>query len=314
MTRFTGSSGGLFGGALFANGANVSWSGTTEFAENDAASAGAVFLFNGSSVGWSGDTTFSSNKATKGDGGAVASPALDTTFNPTESALVIGGETSFFNNTSATGGGGVAILGACTVHVNSSNVGFTGNTAGVAGGAIFVSGAGFAPAFTDVSFVSNSAQVGGAVSVFGSGNARSAVDVQPPDPTTFERCHFVGNRAEATGGAVESAAGRDYFVDCVFEDNESRTGGALRLAGTAGIDNCSFVDNVSEDAGGAAVSNIGFVSKMANSSFRGKTFSCQPDLFLNFSTVSRETSYHGAVVSVDLSSTQVPCSLTVVAA
>lgn len=190
------------------------------------------------------------------------------------------------------------------MNITSSDVRFTENTAGVAGGAVFVSGAGFGPEFTDVSFVSNSAQVGGAVSVFGSGKSRTVFDAQPNSPTTFERCHFVGNRAEATGGAVESAAGQDYFVDCVFEDNESRTGGALRLAGTTYVENCSFVDNVSEDAGGAAVSNIGFISNITRSSFRGNSFSCRPGLFLNFSTVSGVTSYHrAAVVFPGISST-----------
>lgn len=176
-------------------------------------------------------------------------------------------------------------------------------------GAVFVSGASFGPVFTDVSFVSNSAQVGGAVSVFGSGNSRTATTLEPPDPTTFDRCRFVDNRAEATGGALESAAGQDSFIDCVFEDNESRVGGALRLAGTATVVNCSFVDNVSEDAGGAAVSNIGFVSEMANSSFRGNAFSCRPGLFLNYTTVSRMTRSHGAVVFAGLPSTQVSICL-----
>eukprot|EP00752_Nemacystus_decipiens_P009937 g8861.t1 len=284
MSRFVGSYGGLFGGALFADGANVYWSGRTEFTENGAVTGGAVFLFNGSTVGWSGETEFASNVATQGDGGAVASPALDATFNPTASTLVIGGATTFFHNTCLTGGGGVAVLGACAVNITSPNVGFTENTAGVAGGAIFVSGAAFGPEFKDVSFVSNSAQVGGAVSVFGSGNSRSVFDIQPNSPTTFERCHFVGNKADAAGGAVDSAAGQDLFVDCLFEDNESRTGGALRLAGTATIENCSFTDNISGDESGAAVSNIGFVSNMTSSSFRGNAFSCKPGLFLNFTS------------------------------
>lgn len=304
MTRFAGSSGGLVGGALFANNANVSWSGRTEFMGNSAASGGAVFLVNGSSVSWSGDTEYSSNVAVLTDGGAVGSPALDPVINPTESTLAIGGATTFINNTCVTSGGGVAILGACAVRITSPDVRFTGNMAGVAGGAFFVSGAGFGPELTDVRFVSNSAQVGGAVSVFGSGNSRSVVDVRPNSPTTFERCHFVGNRAEAAGGAVESAAGQDSFVDCIFEDNESRTGGALRLAGTATIENCSFADNVSEDAGGAAVSNIGVVSNIQSSSFMGNVFSCRPDLFLNFSTVSGVTRCLGAVVFADISSTR----------
>ena len=149
-----------------------------------------------------------------------------------------------------------------------------------------MSGADAGPAFTNTSFTSNRAQVGGAVSIFGSGNAKGVEDIAPPNPTIFNQCQFVGNRALATGGAIDTTAGYDWMMDSTFEDYVAGTGGALRLAGTASIDRCSFVENFSDDGQGAAVSNIGSLWRVANNSFRGNGFTCPAATFLDFNTVS----------------------------
>eukprot|EP00903_Cladosiphon_okamuranus_P013951 g12975.t1 len=126
-------------------------------------------------------------------------------------------------------------------------------------------------------------EAGGAVSMMASGNLKDITDIVPPSPTIFDRCRFIDNTATATGGAVESASGHDAFVGSVFQGNMAGTsGGALRLAGTASVDNCSFEENVSNDGGGAALSNIGVISKMENASFRGNVFACPPGMFLGF--------------------------------
>lgn len=216
----------------------------------------------------------------------MLSPQLDLENNLRESTLHIGAATTFSNNTSGSNGGAVALFGACNLEVDPGvKVTYTGNSAGVAGGAVFVSGAGSGPAFSDATFVSNSAQVGGAVSAVGCGNTKSVSEAFPPDPTTFYRCRFVGNRA-TTGGAIDSAAGYDSVIDCRFEDNEAGTGGALRLAGTTAIDGCSFVENFSDDGEGAAVSNIGTIARMANVSLTGNGFNCPAGMFLDYNTVS----------------------------
>ncbi len=51
------------------------------------------------------------------------------------------------------------------------------------------------------------------------------------------------------------------------------------------VENCSFVENISDDRGGAAVSTIGSMS-MVNISFSGNVFDCEPGMFLNYSAVS----------------------------
>lgn len=283
MTIFVNNSASAWG-ALYVSESEASWSGETLFAGNDASSGGVVFVRR-SYVGWTGETTYLSNEATV-DGGAVPSPEFDSTYNPKESTLHIGATTTFLHNTSGANGGGVALLGACSLEVDTGvEVSYTRNSAAVAGGGVFVSGAGAGPAFSSALFVSNSAQVGGAVSTFGSGSSKSVSDIEPPNPTTFERCHFVGNRA-TTGGAIDSAAGHDSVVDSTFDDNTAGTGGALRLAGTASIDSCSFVENFSNDGGGAVVSNIGTISKMVNISFTGNGFNCPAGMFLDYNAVS----------------------------
>ena len=284
-TNFVNNSAGIWG-TVYMDQSEASWSGETLFEGNSADAGGAVFLLDGSYVGWTGETTFSSNQATI-DGGAVATVESDPEYNPRDSILHVGATTTFLNNTSGANGGGLALFGACTLEVDLGvEVSYLGNSAEVAGGAVFVSGAGTGPAFSRATFVSNSAQVGGAVSSFGSGNSKSVSEAEPPDPTTFDRCRFIGNRA-TTGGAIDSAAGYDSIIDSTFEDNAAGTGGALRLAGTASIDGCSFVENFSGDGAGAVVSNIGTIARMANISFAGNGFNCPAGMFLDYNTVSR---------------------------
>lgn len=144
-----------------------------------------------------------------------------------------------------------------------------------------VSGTGVGPVFTDASFISNSAQVGGAASAVGSGNTKGSTDVLSPNPTAFNHCSFIGNRA-TTGGAVDSAAGQDAYFNSIFLDNGATAGGALRLAGTASVENCSFMENFSDDGEGAAVSNIGIIYSMENAYFSGNLYDCEAGMFLDF--------------------------------
>lgn len=171
------------------------------------------------------------------------------------------------------------------------DVSFVDNAAAVAGGAVFASGIGVGPSFTNVRFVANSAQVGGAVSAFGFGTLNESADVVPPFPTIFKGCVIVDNTAAATGGAVESAAGQDSFISSVFEGNKAREGGAMRLAGTSSMEKYTFVENVSEDGGGAALSNIGSTLKTENVLFAENVFACRPGTFRDYNTVSHPNVY-----------------------
>ncbi|CAM9650623.1 unnamed protein product [Scytosiphon promiscuus] len=286
-TEFVGNEAGQAGGAAHVTAASdMSWSGDMLISNNSCirGGGGGIFILNGSTVSWTGDTEFSGNYAAT-DGGAVASPTVDSVHNPQDSALVMGGRTTFSRNKCYANGGGLALLGACSVS-NAAHVNFVGNDAAVAGGAMFLSGSAFGPCFTDVSFVMNSAQVGGAVSSSGSGNAKNTDDFTPPCPTTFDRCWFIDNRARATGGAIESAAGQDEIANSIFRGNAARVGGALRLAGTAAFHNCTLEKNSSEDGEGAAVSNIGVIRRMDSNYFAENAFVCPEGMYLEYTTAS----------------------------
>ncbi|CAN0137715.1 unnamed protein product, partial [Ectocarpus fasciculatus] len=281
-TSFVNNNAGSNGGALWLSESSVAWGGGTEFIGNTAAeSGGAIFLVNGSYVRSTGDTNFVRNDAAL-DGGAVGSVASDSVLSPEDSTLSIEGPTAFVNNTSGENGGALALLGGLSISVNTAEASFVDNSAGLAGGAVYVSDTATGPTFSNVSFDFNSAQVGGAVSVLGSGNSKGQGDQL--FPTTFSGCRFAYNRATATGGAVDSASGQDLFEDTVFSGNQAVTGGALRLAGRASLENCSFVENVSDEGEGAAVSNVGVISEISNTSFSGNVFNCAPDTFLNYTS------------------------------
>ena len=118
--------------------------------------------------------------------------------------------------------------------------------------------------------------------VTGSGTANNG-DI--PHPTTFQGCSFVDNVADTSGGAVNSALGQDVFFNSSFIGNRAKVGGALQLAGSASLDRCSFKDNVSGVGGGPAVSNIGSIPSVRNSSFVRNVLSCDQGTFLTFSQV-----------------------------
>ena len=277
VTTFSYNMAGSFGGAVnVMDVATVSWSGRTKFVANAAYEGGAIFASNASSVSWTGATEFMSNIA-GADGGVVGS-----TGNPLDSVLMINATTTFSNNSCGASGGALALRGGLSLEIGNVEVSFVNNTAALSGGAVFLSGTELGPVFPGVLFKSNSAQVGGAVSSLASGNSES----HSRGPTTFERCHFIGNVAEAMGGAIKSAAGQDLISEGVFEGNRAGTGGALRLAGTAYLANCSFVENVSYNDEGAAVSNIGTLFRVENTSFGGNTFSCPLGMFLGSNEVT----------------------------
>lgn len=272
------------GGALYSGGCSIiRWDGPTGFSFNDAENGGAMFVTDGSSVGWTGPTDFASNTAASG--GAVGSAVFDASDNTRNSDLAINATTSFVNNTCRVNGGAMALLGTLSLSFDAADVTFVENSAAVAGGSVFISGAGVGPVFSDAKFSSNSAQSGGAVYVTGSGTTvtkMSGNDVS--NPTTFIGCTFVANEASATGGAIETAAGQDVVANTVFVSNRASVGGALRLGGIASLTNCSFTENASNEGGGAAVSNIGVMSQVSNIDFIENTFICRDREFLDHHT------------------------------
>ena len=278
-TTFLANNAATEGGAIYASESTISWSTYTIFSHNAADEGGALLLTGGSSVEWVGKTMFSFNSANS-DGGAIG---LRSTDSVASSALVINGTTNFTNNTCGANGGGIAVQGMSLVEFETTNITFIANSAKVSGGAIFISGSTVGPVVRSTTFIGNTAQVGGGVYVTGSGTESSSGDM--PYPTTFQECSFVANVADISGGAVNSALGQDIFLSLSFIDNRAKVGGALQLAGSASLDRCSFKDNVSGVGGGPAVSNIGSISGVSNSSFVRNVLSCEQGTFLTFSQV-----------------------------
>ena len=274
----------LGGGILVWEEGIIDWKGDTTFFRNKAVYGGAIFISQKGWVKWTGRTTFASNAA-EIEGGAIGSQPLDASADSElMSFLSISGTTTFLDNVCDLDGGAMSLTGGLSVEFDPAiTVTFWGNSAGAAGGAVFMSGADVGPTFDRVSFMFNSAQLGGGVYATSSGNARIDLDGrETKNPTTFDRCRFIGNTAFSTGGAIQSAAGEDSMFRTLFLGNTAKVGGALYLAGTSNFYNCSFVDNVAEEDAGRVVWNIGFVTSMQGSSFAGNTYSCAPDTFLAY--------------------------------
>ena len=279
-----------YGGAVNAWASSLSFSNVAQaargtktlFFNNTAESGGAIFVTVDSNVEWSGQTNFTSNTAYS-DGGAVGSMlAVD------ESVLVFKGPTHFIKNEAGANGGGMALLGALSVQFNTTDIAFDGNVANVSGGAVYISATGTGPTFIETRFDANSAQMGGGI--FSTGSGTKVTGLSPNEvyyPTRFIDCTFVNNVAHATGGAVNTASGKEEYLGSSFAHNSAGVGGALRLAGEAFLSNCSFDENVSDSDGGPAVSNIGFVSNLTSGYFRGNRFRCEAQHFFIFIEVRR---------------------------
>lgn len=300
-TTFNGGSGGT-GGALHAAGSDVSWGGETNFFDNVAdISGGAIHTATSSSLSWTGQTQFFNNKVhfegnIGQDGGAVFVVDSDISWNGTttfsnnsadsdggaicaegSTNIVWSGPTTFSNNTANANGGALALLGVLSVDLPPMGniLLLSGNDATIVGGAVYQESMNTGLSWAGASFVSNSALNGGAVYSVG-----SAAVIESP-PNSYDNCKFEDNSASASGGAIESTAGRDYFVDTTFKGNTARNiGGGLRLAGTATFSRCIFVGNGAEGAG-PAVSNVGTLS-MVNATFTKNALLCAPDTFLNY--------------------------------
>lgn len=277
------------GGALcIVDHSNVSWSAKTTYDNNTADFGGAIFMGYDSTVAWNGDTVFTSNTA-HSNGGAVGSSVSDAGLGP--SSMFINGSTTFMDNRCGASGGGLAVIGALLMAFETTNITFSGNVAEVGGGAVFVSGAGIGPVFRGVRFISNSAEIGGAVYTTGTGTTRTKDERgnPKPNPSTSDRCEYISNTATATGGAVESGAGLDLFNNTLFKGNRAGVGGALRLAGMASLDNCFFIENTSDNEQGPAVSNIGSISSLSDTTFVHNVFACEPGMYLEYDDeVSRD--------------------------
>ena len=270
------------GGAIFVGSKSyASWAGETVFNNNSAGGrGGGVFISGASMLEWSGETNFTFNRAGS-HGGAVGSVDIDEsiasntdifTVADGQSSLHIRGKTCFINNTSSDNGGGMVLLGSLNLTFSTTDVLFRGNFATESGGGIYISATENGPAFSGISFASNSAKVGGGMYASASG-------------TDVDGCRFAYNSAEEKGGAIYSFAGVSSFTNTNFRGNKAQIGGALMLFGTAEIVNCSFLENLSGRESGPAVYNIGSLSVMDNLSFFDNSYNCDKGTYSSYNGV-----------------------------
>lgn len=202
------------GGLCVQASSRASWTGTTTFQYNTAGRAGAMFVY-GSSVSWSaGNTTFAHNRA-HNDAGAL--------YATLDHRIECSGFTTFRNNTAAAGNGGAlglyGSMSSSSIVDIAGDATFANNTALLNGGGVFSSANPNGQHFENVTFQHNSANVGGAVATFGTGNG----DEINPQPAKFLRCRFLSNFATQTGGGLEAAFGHEEIISSYFEDNFAGT-------------------------------------------------------------------------------------------
>ena len=280
-TSFSGNVAKSYGGAVYVSDSSVlECSAATTFEENTASEGGALYVRDGPTVTLNRPVNFAHNAAVL-QGGAIY--AVADTLTTAETNFRFNAPTRFFNNSGGTYGGALMVSGSMTFALGSYSLDFERNKAGSTGGAVLFTGVSTAPVFHGSRFVENEAQIGGAVYATGTGTVISATGESYP--LIFDGCNFTGNEAASTGGAVESAAGKDYFVNTSFVGNVAKQGGALRLAGTASIVECHFERNLAAEGGGPAISDVGYTEEMRSTYFVDNDFSCDPGFFLLYEKV-----------------------------
>lgn len=262
---------------------SVAWAAATAFASNSASvSGGALFVSSQSGASWTAESSFVENTADE-DGGAVyVHGGRDLTLSST---LSVGGSTTFSTNGVLGRGGGMALVGSVSVNFLAKRLIFVANFARHAGGALSISNMGSSGCrIRGVLFEGNQAVLGAGAFVADSSAAVSEEDGrQVGSPINFERCHFIGNVALESGGALESWMAPTLITNCLFSRNAATRGGALHLAGASSVQNCSFVENMSlGNEGPAVLTRTGRKVSVSTSKFVNNTYECEEGHFLEY--------------------------------
>jgi predicted outer membrane repeat protein len=193
---------------------------------------------------------------------------------------------------------GAAIVSNDAARVIVTNSTFTGNNATVSGAAILanVSPSGSAVLVTDSTFTNNRALDGGAIFAFSENTYAPLGDIR------FTRSRFTRNVATQSGGAASIATtARTAFTDCIFEQNQAASGGALYLPLASNLENalfqrCEFNMNMATGTGNRASGGALFSANpvdIRNSKFNANTAALsggavfsQAEIFLSDSSLS----------------------------
>eukprot|EP00903_Cladosiphon_okamuranus_P006562 g6410.t1 len=263
-TAFISNSGGAITSFISSN---VSWDGDgTEFSYNHGLGGGAIAVEEYSTVAWKGKGTVFISNSVEYDGGAIQVLA---------STLLMDINTTFRSNFAEGNGGALAIsnLDENNEIGRLNGTAFIGNSAETAGGAVYMSDNEHSDIdFTEVMFESNSAGgSGGAVAAFTTGNALES--------TWFQRCTFLNNRANDSGGAVETLAGRQFLYNCDYAGNSADVGGAMRLGGETFVSDSSFLSNYATSRGLAIAVVSSSHTSISKSSFEGNELYCRAGFY-----------------------------------
>jgi predicted outer membrane repeat protein len=149
---------------------------------------------------------------------------------------------TFNDNVNPQSGAALYAEGPVTV----SECTFTGNSAGLYGGALYLI-MGAESSFTSCVFQNNLAGSGGAV----------ATDTDALISANFVDCDFLNNDAQGWGGAIYGVRGRLVANNCDFTDNGALKGGAIYTLFTLfdmSLESCNLAFNVAESDGGGLFS------------------------------------------------------------
>jgi uncharacterized repeat protein (TIGR01451 family) len=225
---------GLFGGAMFSDGASGASSPTLTnviFAGNSAGFyGGAMFNFglDGVSSPILTNVTFSRNSANEGGG-------MYNAYNSNPSLTNV----TFSSNNASENGGGIYNGGG---HSTLTNVRFSSNSANIYGGGLFNQEGN--PTLTGVSFTGNSADYGG-----------GGLFNREGDPT-LTNVTFSGNHGD-NGGGMYNSSGHSTLTNVTFNGNSANEGGGMyNTRSSPTIANSIFWNNEDESGTGTADASL----------------------------------------------------------
>lgn len=255
------------GGAILVNGTLASVDGCT-FMGNHALQGGVIAIIG--SAGSISNSTFDSNQATAGGALSIEGTLDSLSF-------------SAFTSQRATSAAGAIHVKVGGIITTIADTDFTNNavTNGT-GGAILVNGR--VGTLRESVFTRNASITGGAIFVTDQNGTPSS----PGTIDLIEGTRFVGNSAQAFGGAIAGSSTPDPArpivigaIDlCEFINNKGFQGGALSLVGVGltSIDRTTFDNNRAIVSGGALFSGSGRIEKIENSTFANNQVTGQAGL------------------------------------
>ena len=241
---------GCFGGGIYVEASDVTFSGSTTFDGNLAYGGGGIFACHYSDVSFNGGTTFKGNSARLDGGGIFACHYSYVNFS---------GNTIFTNNSAIDYGGGICVRDYSSVNF-SGNTRFNENSAIESGGGIFAYDNSDASFSGNTTFNENSAvRYGGGIYAWGNSN------VSFSGITTF-----MENSAEYGGGIYAWTNSNVSFSGITtFMENSAVYGGGIRTRDNSNVrfsGNTRFRENTAVRDGGGI-----FAHDNSDASFSGNT-------------------------------------------